>query len=156
MALAEYSKLSNLRLSFCKALYDGLSTASKSLVNFTDQRWIATGKTVWGEVYIIRGPSGQGNKPWIMQITVYCREDQDRYLHSAISLLDECRSVLNQNKILIYNFGTTDVSRATPVSTGVYFYPRCAEPTMIETPIDGIKGMAMRVPCYSWRDDLWN
>ena len=155
MALNAESKDSNLRLSFNKALYTGLSAANRLLVNFGQERLDESARGVWAEVDMLHGAGGQGEHPWTMQVSIYSHPSEDEFGHEMYALVDAIRAALSStSKYLIYEFGTTDITRATPVTTGLYFFPIVAPDETAPTFDRRVDGRILRIRCFNWRNDM--
>ena len=119
----------------------------------TEQSDLAN-RNVWCEVQECYGPAGALERPWLVQVNVYSRVSDDIYGHSRRALVDAVKGALNVASALIYDFGSTDASRASPTTTGYYFYPRVSDEGVLPEVGDGVEGYYIRYRCYSYRTGM--
>ena len=152
MAFVAADKEENLHFSFLKLLKAGLSVAYQTRVNWAEERWSPGNLAYWAEVDMVQGPVGRCDKPWIMQVTVYWRPSEDELGHGYRQFLDAIRNALNVTSANVYDFGTTDITRASPSDTGYDFYPVPQPSGDAPDIISGnISGRFLRIKCYSVR-----
>ena len=148
------SKQENLRWSFVKALYGNLSATNQAKINYGKEKTSAANFSVWAEISDIIGARGECVRPWLIQISVYNRVQDDAYGHLRNQLVDAIKGALNAYSYSIYDFGTTDTTRQNPNPTASYFYPRIDDEGVLPELGDGVDGYYIRYRCFSVRSDM--